>query len=213
MAGLIKIGKTKRDSRLRAKELSNTSVPTPYTVAFEIFSDDMDALEKKIHDKLADFQIASNREFFRYPLDKAIALLQKLNDPAEDLDSSYVAVNIFNKLNIKYPDCLKKDIIEVRIVQSEKIVWLEITTEEKKGGYLVDQTIKRSDLAFIREGDEDLTFKPEDNIEINADKFVNEFEPYSIIMTTDLFHEKACDDIADKFQKEHPNLFLDDAYD
>ena len=86
MPDLIKIGKTKRDSRLRAKELSNTSVPTYYQVAFEIFSDDMDVLEKKIQAELADFQVSKNREFFRYPLDKAIKLLEKLNAPAEDLD-------------------------------------------------------------------------------------------------------------------------------
>lgn len=210
MPDLIKIGKTKRDSRLRAKELSNTSVPTPFQVAFEIFSDDMDSLEKKIKDELAEFQKSKNREFFRYPIYKAINLLLKFNAPAEDLDSSYAAISIFNKLNSKYPGFLKKDIIEVRIVQSEERVWLEITTEDKKGDYLKDQIIKRSDLAFILENDEELTFKPEDNIQINADKFVNEFDPYSIIMTTDLFHEKACRDIADKFESEHPEHFLFD---
>jgi hypothetical protein len=208
MPGLIKIGKTKRDSHLRAKELSTTSVPTPYQVAFELFSDDMDSLEKKIHKKLADFQVAQNREFYKYPLDKAIRSLQELNAPPKDLDSSYAAVSIFNRLKDKYPKYFKNDIIEVRILQSDERVWLEITTEKRFGDNLIDQVIKRTDLAFIREGREDeLTFKPENDIQINADKFVNEFDPYSIIMTTDLFNEDSCREIASKFESEHPDFF------
>lgn len=133
-----------------------------------------------------------------------------MNTPGKDLDSSYVAVSIFSRLNNKYPGYLKKDIIEVRIVQSEARVWLEITTEDKKGDYLVNQIIKRSDLAFIIEGDDELIFKPENDIKINADKFVNEFDPYSIIMTTNLFHEKACSQITEKFESEHPFPDFDD---
>jgi hypothetical protein len=33
-------------------------------------------------------------------------------------------------------------------------VWLEITQEPEVAGYLKDQTIKRSDLAFITDGGE-----------------------------------------------------------
>jgi len=33
-------------------------------------------------------------------------------------------------------------------------VWLEITTEEESAGYLVDQIIQRTDLAFIADMDE-----------------------------------------------------------
>ena len=208
MPGLIKIGKTKRDSHLRAKELSTTSVPVPYKVAFELFSDDMDSLEKKIHKKLEDFQVAQNREFYYYPLDKAIQLLQELNAPPKDLDSAYMAVSIFNRLNDKYPKYLKKDIIEVRIVQSDERVWLEITTEKRINDNLIDQIIKRTDLAFICGGREDEPlFKPENDIRINADKFVNEFDPYSMIMTTDLFNEESCNKIASKFKSEHPNFY------
>jgi hypothetical protein len=39
MVGLLKIGRTVRDSRARARELSTTGVPTPFQVAFEVFSD------------------------------------------------------------------------------------------------------------------------------------------------------------------------------
>ncbi|WP_266296794.1 hypothetical protein [Pectobacterium parmentieri] len=36
MSGSIKIGRTLRDSRLRARELSSTGIPTPFQVAFVV---------------------------------------------------------------------------------------------------------------------------------------------------------------------------------
>lgn len=202
MPGLLKIGKTKRDSRARARELSNTSIPTKFQVAFETYSDDCSKLEKEIHLELDDFRVSQNREFFKYPLDKAIALVQKQNSPAEDEESIYSAVDISNKLRLLYPDYLKPDIVAVRIVQPEDCVWLEITTEEFVGGDLRDQTIKRTDLGFIGNGDgdgdedsDDLFFNVKNSVFENARRFAEEFDPYSIIMTTDLFHEKACKEI------------------
>lgn len=50
MPGLLKIGKTIRDCRVRARELSTTGVPTPFQVAFELFSEDHEALERTIHE-------------------------------------------------------------------------------------------------------------------------------------------------------------------
>lgn len=197
MPNIIKVGKTKRDSKLRAKELSNTSVPTPFTVAFEIFSDSMDDLERKMHEHLKDYRVANNREFFRFPLIDAIKLLQKLNKPPTDIDSLFSAVSIYKDLYNKYFKYLKEEISEVRIVQSEDRVWLEITIEELIGGYLKDITIKRSDLGFIIDDvfDEEVCFNPKDNIYENAQKFINEFDSYSILMTTDLFTNEASNDI------------------
>ncbi|MFB2685316.1 GIY-YIG nuclease family protein [Shewanella mangrovisoli] len=194
MPDLIKIGKTARDSRERAKELSKTSVPTPFKVAFELFSFDYDVLEKNIHSELSDFRVNPNREFFRYPLDKAIALLQKLNS-TQDREDAFEAVDITDLLLQKYPVHLKDEIVSVRIVQPKERVWLEITTEKtSQDGFMLDQTIKREDLAFITDAshEDGLFFKREDHVQVNARKFVNEFDPYSIIMTTDLFKEEYC---------------------
>lgn len=195
---LIKIGKTGRDSRERARELSSTSVPFPFKVAFEVFSDEYDNLEKEIHNELADYRVASNREFFRYPLDKAIKLLQKLNSTTGEKESVFEAIDITDMLNKKYPGHLRENIVSVRIVQPEDRVWLEITTERvSEDGYMVDQTIRREDLAFIVDGDEDddLFFRRIDAVQVNAQKFIDEYDPFSICMTTDLFNEESCKDI------------------
>ncbi|WP_218943593.1 hypothetical protein [Exilibacterium tricleocarpae] len=87
----------------------------------------------------------------------------------------------------------------MRIVQPRGRIWLEITQEEHIAGYLVDQTIKRTDLGFIAEDYDDKYFSPAVDISVNAERFVNEFEPYSIMMTTDLFHEEGCNEVNERF--------------
>ncbi len=85
MPGLIKIGKTSRDSTERARELSaTTGVPTPFEVAFELFSERYEMLEREMHNRLAKYRVASNREFFKYPVNKAIALLENLDTEKQD---------------------------------------------------------------------------------------------------------------------------------
>ena len=44
-----------------------------------------------------------------------------------------------------------------------------------------------------------MPFLPIDLVTENARKFVEEFDPFSIIMTTDLFHETACHDVNNNF--------------
>lgn len=202
MPGLIKIGKTTRDPRERARELSTTGVPTPFLLAFELFSEDYEQLEIAIHEKLADFRVSDKRDFFKYPLDKAIKLLQEMNPPVTKDESVYAAGDILDRLCEKYSNYLKPDIVAVRIVQTKDRVWLEITTEDEINECLKDQTIKRTDLGFIATGNEKLFFNPKDPVSVNAMKFVEQFDPFSIIMTTDLFHE----DASHKINKEYNPL-------
>ncbi|EPL6464383.1 MULTISPECIES: GIY-YIG nuclease family protein [Morganellaceae] len=205
MPGLIKIGRTLRDSNMRARELSSTGVPTPFQVAFELFADQHESLEAEMHLKLTDFRVNPSREFFRYPLDKAIALLIQLAMPVQNSTEQYVAEDLTQRLRKKYPTYLHPNITAVKIVQTIGRVWLEITIEQELGGYLLDQTIKRTDLGFIIDDDEnDLFFQPEDDIRLNANKFVSEYDEYSIVMTTDLFHEEACQQIIQTYKmKSH----------
>lgn len=205
MPGLIKIGRTLRDSSMRARELSSTGVPTPFQVAFELFADHHEALEAEMHLELTDFRINPAREFFRYPLDKAIALLIHLAKPVQNSVEQYVAEDLTQRLRKKYSAYINPDITAVKIVQTPGRVWLEITTENESAGYLVDQIIRRTDLAFVVDDDEDEAFfRPEDDVRVNANKFVNDYDEYSIMMTTDLFHDEACQKIARAFKmKSH----------
>lgn len=193
LPGLLKVGRTARDSRERARELSTTSIPTPYIVAYETFTEDSEGLEKKMHSRLADSRVSDNREFFRYPLDKAIQVLIEYVSPPSHKNAEYSAVDIHDKLIEKYGNDMDPTISAVRIVQTSERVWLEVTREDEVAGYLKDQYIKRTDLAFVVGKKIDRSLFPTTVlVSENARCFLDELDPFSIIMTTDLFHSDAC---------------------
>ena len=73
MPGLLKIGKSRRGGRHRAKEIYQTGVPTPFNLEFEIYTPDCDALELYVHDRLHSNRLNDSREFFKLELSQAIA--------------------------------------------------------------------------------------------------------------------------------------------
>jgi DNA-directed RNA polymerase subunit RPC12/RpoP len=80
MPGLLKIGKTERDTESRAKELSGaTGIPTPFVVAYEEWFKDCSAAENYVHAVLASSgcRVADNREFFSAPVKVAIQAIMK----------------------------------------------------------------------------------------------------------------------------------------
>jgi len=203
--GLIKIGKTSRTSNERARELSNTSTPYPFIVAFEVFSNNFSEVAKKLHLELADFRVSNNREFFRFPLKKAIKLLIEENSKHQlnQREDRFEAISIFKEMQERFCGELKQNITSIRIVQEREVrVWLEYTIEEKVGDYLVDQTIRRTDLGFIGEKKGDYTFDPKSSILRNREIWLNEFNDYSIAMCTDILKEveanKICKRMFDK---------------
>ena len=209
MPGLVKIGCTQRDSRSRAREVFTTGVPTPFEVAFEVFSEDHEKLELQVHSQLEPFRVSQRREFFRYPLKDVIELLMRLNDDLSGSKPKLSAISILSDLIKKYPDWVDSEIADAQIVQTDERVWLEITKEHMCiRGDLVDQIIRRSDLAFIREDDYENWLSPDSPVTENARKFIAEFGPFSIVNTTDLFHEEACKEICERFNP-HSSRFSD----
>jgi len=74
MPGLVKIGYTRRDPRLRALELFKqaTGVPTQFNVAFAIFCPEPDQAEMDVFAELDELRVTKCREFFRIDLEVAI---------------------------------------------------------------------------------------------------------------------------------------------
>ena len=69
---LLKIGKTTRTPTERAKEVSRgTGIPTKFNVVFDIFTPDCDISEKEVHKRLKEYRVATDREFFKLPIDVA----------------------------------------------------------------------------------------------------------------------------------------------
>jgi len=108
------------------------------------------------------------------------------------------SLEILPQLQEKYPQHLRPQITSVKLVQSETRCYLEITTADSVGDYLLDETSKRTDLAFISEDSysDELYFSPTSSIIENAHRFVSTFDAVSIINCTDLFTDEAATRIA-----------------
>jgi hypothetical protein len=94
----------------------------------------------------------------------------------------FSAIDITGQLKAKHPGWIRDDLASIRLVQTSERVYLETTEEELIAGYLKDQTIRRQDLAFIVDGEEEgVMFDPNNLVEINAKKFVDDMDPWSLL--------------------------------
>ncbi|MCX7714119.1 MAG: hypothetical protein N2171_00085 [Clostridia bacterium] len=119
------------------------------------------------------------------------------------MEAVYSTIEFYNELKLKYKDYMKPEIVSVVMIQSADEVFLEILEIEIVEGGFEKQTKRRVNLDFIADdnSDEDQIpfFNPKDPIEKNVNKFINELTPYSIINTTTLFHDEACEKINRKY--------------
>ncbi|WP_461207595.1 hypothetical protein [Clostridium sp. DL1XJH146] len=117
------------------------------------------------------------------------------------MDIVYNTINFYDALKAKYGDYLKEEITSIVMVQTEDEVMLETIEVQVVEGGFEKQTVRRENLDFIADGedDDDLYFNPKDKIEVNVLKFINDFGAYSIINTTDLFREEAWEKISNKY--------------
>ncbi|HER34301.1 MAG TPA: GIY-YIG nuclease family protein [Halothiobacillaceae bacterium] len=77
MPGLVKIGKTSRDSvHLRLNELYSTGVPVPFECAFAGRIADESKVEKAFHMAFGPYRVNPKREFFSIEPEQTIALLE-----------------------------------------------------------------------------------------------------------------------------------------
>ena len=91
---LIKIGKTEKNPIERAKELRSTGVPTPFEVAYSLQSNQYEEIEKEMHKELDMYRSNKDREFFKYPIRKAINLLQKFDKELRQQNYTHIGSNI-----------------------------------------------------------------------------------------------------------------------
>ena len=78
----VKIGKTLRSPFIRAKELTTTGVYIPFEVKhyWEVPRDELDNIEKDLHDILDKYRIKKNREFFNLTVVRAKEKIDKYLD-------------------------------------------------------------------------------------------------------------------------------------
>lgn len=197
--GLVKIGKTSRSSESRAAEISRGSgVPTAYNVVCEEFVSDCDTVERRLHQMFSACRINPNREFFRVPLKEAVRALHEV--AAEFGESETLrGAEMLPQLQLKYAAYLKPDIKSVKMLQRDGLCFLEITSWVYSPNHN-DEKVERVDLSFISEGMKGEMFNSSRSESENAKKFIDQLDPYSIIMCTPLFTEEAAQKIADEYE-------------
>lgn len=89
MPGYIKIGKT-TDLSTRVKDLSRPSgIPLPFEVFYAAEVDDMDFVERQLHEAFGRTRVAENREFFTETPERVVAAIklreQRDVTPREDI--------------------------------------------------------------------------------------------------------------------------------
>ncbi len=72
---MLKIGRTTRTAKRRAKELYTTGLPVAFDVVYEEDVSDCVLAEKLIHEKLKHYRYKKQREFFILPLNQAVYVM------------------------------------------------------------------------------------------------------------------------------------------
>jgi len=93
----IKIGRTERRPELRAQELSTTGVPTPFRVAYKLYVDNCEEIERKAHFELSEYRVSNNREFFEVELTTAVGVIEQLTASTEE---GNVSIDEFDPLEL-----------------------------------------------------------------------------------------------------------------
>jgi len=201
---LVKVGRTTRSSEERAAEISRpTGVPSPYIVAYEAFSNDCETLEAQVHASLEPYRVTKQREFFRIPLKETIAIVQGTASrvtPASGASPPKRSeeLDITAELRAKYGSYLRPEITSVKIAQTRRACYL--ITASRPYPYALDQLIQKTDLGFISRGGDRPMFRPAQSVDENAQAFLNELDPYDLIMCTDLFTIEAAAEVAARFE-------------
>jgi len=193
---LIKIGKTARDPVQRAKELScQTGVPADHIVIYDEIVNDCEEIERKLHRKFAGYRESRHKEFFRVrPTDAIKALHDLAKERRVDLSNVEKSRDILSELKAKYPGSIRADIKEVHIVHKEELCLLE----SRRGPSLSpgDEIIEYVDLDIFAKS----PFVTQRSPNENADEFVNVLDDYDLIMTTNLFDQRAHKKTAKKYE-------------
>jgi Meiotically up-regulated gene 113 len=197
MPGVVKIGRTGRIVRTRARELYTTGVPTDFIVLWHEFVHDSAAVEKNLHTLFSNSRVDRRREFFKVePRDAIRALIEAARPFRFELDDRTPRVSILTKLKEKHQGLLRKDISDVNIAQSGSGIFLEVRRHPYKDPRR--QVVDYVDLDVLG------NFLSERvDISLNAEKFLT-LDDLSLINVTDLFDVEAADAIWDKHSGAQP---------
>ncbi len=184
--GVVKIGRTRDQTRARARQLYSTGVPKEFIVLWQEYVHHSDKVEQEIHERFKDLRVNPRREFFEVEPQQAIRTLMDVARPYFfDLSEKSPRIDITNELRAKFGPSLRPDITAVNVAKAELggmfLEVVQIPSDRKNKKQLVDYV----DLEVLGEG-----FAFRQSLDEVAKKVVG-LDPLSIAMVTDLFTDEA----------------------
>lgn len=196
----IKIGVTSLKVEERAKKLFTTGVPTPFNIAYQVFTDEKEQAEQVIHNKLSEYRVNGRREFFNCTVEKAIEVFNSYLVTSQN--EKYESIEILNQFKKRYGEIMNPRVSSIKITQVEQRVWVESTLDDNIGDGLLDQIIQRRDLGMIADNDKKgPAFNPERPILENTKKYLDSMPAVHYVNTPSLF-KKASFEKLNEIQQE-----------
>ncbi|MFL5662814.1 MAG: hypothetical protein ACJ8BW_15900 [Ktedonobacteraceae bacterium] len=131
--------------------------------------------------------------------EEIMALTTLLRQTIRFVQTYCISSDILPELKEKYSRWLRPEIISVRIIQKNRTVFLEVATKTEHQT-LADEAVKRTDLGFITDGTDKPMFPSERAAQVNAEFLVNQLDPYSIMMCSDLFTVEGCREVDELYR-------------
>lgn len=165
----VKIGLTIGTAEQRAKDLYSTGVPDRFYVVYDELVRDCALVERKMHERFAEFRHNEGREFFEVPIKMAVrALIEEANSYRLPESALTTRAEILPKLKTKFPKCMNRDLTSVAVIQLPDLYILELRGKST-GGY--EQLVEQIDLEFI--GGIEQSLPPGTDVRENVTGFVD----------------------------------------
>ena len=133
---LVKIGRTARDPRNRAGELSrHAGVPDDFIVLYDELVADAKQVEDLLHAKFSEYRARKNKEFFEIPAKEAIKALQEMASrfPVPSAIRALV-IDLLPHFMKYFAAYLDPKVAVVRLVQLPGICYREVIRQAREGG-------------------------------------------------------------------------------
>lgn len=197
MPGVVKVGRTRDQTKARARQLYSTGVPKEFVVLWQELVHDSDEVEEQLHERFKASRVNPRREFFEIEPQEAIrALMEVARSYGFTLSTQSPRVPVLDELKAKFGSDLRPDLVAVNVAQDEfREMFLEVVrlpADRKTKKELVDYV----DLSVTFD-----EFTLRQSLEAVAKKFLG-LDILSIVMVTDLLKDEAAQRVCEEHERE-----------
>jgi hypothetical protein len=187
MPGVVKIGRTRDQTKTRARQLYSTGVPKEFIVLWQEVVHHSDKVEQEVHERFKDLRVNPRREFFKVEPQQAIrTLMEVARRYFFDLSETSRRIPVTDELRTKLGADMRSDIVAVNVAEAELGgMFLEVVRVPSDPKSKKTKLIDYVDLDVLGDA---FTFRQ--TLDAVAKKFVG-LDPLTIAMVTDLLTDDA----------------------